>query len=106
MIRKAFLMEVKPGMIDQYKKSHNPIWPELFKILKSHGISNYSIFYHESTNQLFGYAEIEDEEKFKKLPGQKVCRKWWTEMKKYLVSEFPSAPNAKEEELREVFHID
>ncbi len=106
MIRKAFLMEVKPGMIDAYEKSHNPIWPELYETLKSHGLKNYSIFYHEETNQLFGYVEIDDVEKFNKLPEQEICRKWWAEMKKYLVCKAPGDSKAKEDELRMVFHID
>ena len=41
MIRKAFLMEVKPGMIDGYEKSHNSIWPELHEVVKAHEAHNY-----------------------------------------------------------------
>jgi L-rhamnose mutarotase len=104
MIRKAFLMEVKPGHIDDYEKAHNPIWPELQKTLKEHGIHNYSIFFHEKTNQLFGYLEIEDEEKLKNLAVDETCKKWWLQMKSFLVSEEENAPKAKEEELRQVFY--
>lgn len=39
-------------------------WPELEKVLKDHGVSNYSIFLHPETRQLFGYAEIENEEQW------------------------------------------
>ena len=105
-MRKAFLMEVKPGMIGEYERRHNPIWPELQEALTSHGVSNYSIFYDKATNQLFGYVEIEDEEKFGGLADETICHKWWLEMTKYLVSENEADPKAKEEELREVFHID
>ncbi len=57
MIRKAFLIHAKPGLAAEYEKRHNPIWPELEKVLKSHGISNYSIFLHEESNALFCYLE-------------------------------------------------
>ena len=105
MIRKAFLMEVKPGKIDEYEKSHNPIWPELHQAMKAHGIHNYSIFYHAKTNQLFGYVEIEDEEKLKKMAKNEVCKKWWLYMTNFLVADRKDAPKAKEEEMREVFYM-
>ena len=105
MIRKAFLMEVKPGKIDEYEKSHNPIWPELLRALKAHGLHNYSIFHHEKTNQLFGYVEIEDEEKLKEMAEMDVCKEWWLFMKNFLVSDSREAPKAKEEEMREVFYM-
>ena len=106
MLRKAFLMEVKPGEISEYEKTHNPIWRELHGVLKSHGVCNYSIFYHEKTNQLFGYLEVEDEKRFRKIGESEVCRKWWLYMKNFLVSGSEEDQKAKEEELREIFHID
>jgi L-rhamnose mutarotase len=57
-IRKAFVMSVHAGAEEEYEKRHNPIWPELEKVLKDHGVSNYSIFLFPETRQLFGYAEI------------------------------------------------
>jgi len=105
MIRKAFYMEVKPGKIDAYEKTHNPIWPELQVILKNHGVHNYSIFHHAKSNALFGYLEIEDEKRFNAIADNEICHKWWRRMKEYLVSDTEESPKAKEEELREVFHI-
>jgi L-rhamnose mutarotase len=105
MIRKAFLMEVQPGKIDEYEKAHNPIWPELHQALKAYGLHNYSIFYHEKTNQLFGYVEVEDEEKLKKMAENAACKKWWLFMKNFLVSDSADAPKAKEEAMREVFYM-
>lgn len=106
MIRKAFLMEVKPGKVNEYEKSHNPIPPELHRTLKAHGIHNYSIFYDAKTNQLFGYMEVENEEKLKKLSENETCRKWWLYMKNFLVSEKAEAPKAKEREMRQIFFIE
>jgi L-rhamnose mutarotase len=60
-IRKAFVMSVNAGAEHEYEKRHNPIWPELEKVLKDHGVSNYSIFLHPETRQLFGYAEVQSE---------------------------------------------
>ncbi|MDD4873117.1 MAG: L-rhamnose mutarotase [Kiritimatiellae bacterium] len=106
MIRKAFLIQAKPGMAAEYERRHNPIWPDLKKALKAHGISNYSIFLHESTGALFGCFDVEDEKKFQKIAENDVCKRWWRYMTEVLVSESDDSPKAKEDMLREVFHLD
>ena len=77
MLRKAFVMQLKPGVEKEYARRHNPIWDELADVLKAHGVSNYSIFLHPGTRQLFGYAEIEDEERWQAIASTPVCRRWW-----------------------------
>lgn len=62
MIRKAFVMQLRPGQQAEYIQRHNPIWPELEQTLKAHGVSHYSIFLDPATDRLFGYAWIESEE--------------------------------------------
>jgi L-rhamnose mutarotase len=104
MIRKAFLMEIKPGMIAEYEKIHNPIWAELYEVVKAHGVHSFSIYHHKESSLLFGYVEIEDEEKFKQREQTEICQKWFQEMKKFLVSD--AAGNSRKDDLREIFHID
>jgi L-rhamnose mutarotase len=105
MIRKAFLIKAKPGMATEYQRRHNPIWPDLEKALKYHGVSNYSIFLHEDTGSLFGYLEVEDEEKYELLAETDVCQRWWKYMTEVLFSESDESPKAKEDILKEVFHL-
>lgn len=82
MLRKAFVMSVNEGQVDEYERRHSPIWPELEAVLKEHGahsacdnipcifhrrqcariqrridpaaLSDYSIFVHPVTRELFG----------------------------------------------------
>lgn len=54
----AWVLEVRPGYEDEYKKRHDEIWPEMLETLKVAGISNYNIFRHGLT--LFGYFETDD----------------------------------------------
>ncbi len=61
MIRKAFVMSVNEGQEREYERRHQPIWPELEAALLAHGVTNYSIFLHPGTRQLFAYAEIASE---------------------------------------------
>lgn len=106
MIRKAFLIHAKPGMAAEYEKRNNPIWPELEKVLKFHGISNYSIFLHKESNALFCYMEVEDEEKFQKMGEEDIARRWWRHMTQVLVCESEESEKGKEDVLREVFRLD
>lgn len=106
MIRKAVLFQAKPGMAAEYERRHNPIWPELEKALKAYGASNYSIFLHAETGQLFGYVEIDNEERFAQIAETDVCRRWWRCMTEVLVCERDDSPKGQEAPLREVFHLD
>ena len=103
-IRKAFVMSVYPDFAQEYEKRHNPIWPELEKVLKDHGVSNYSIFFHPETHQLFGYAEIKSEEQWASIASTEVCQKWWQHMSSVMASNPDNSPVSAP--LREMFHLD
>jgi L-rhamnose mutarotase len=103
MIRKAFVMSVKPGFEAEYEKRHNPIWPELEATLKEHGVLSYSIFLDPATRQLFAYAEIEDEARWNAIAQTPVCQRWWAYMGDIMPANPDNSPASKE--LREVFHI-
>ena len=102
MIRKAFLMSLKPGCQEEYERRHNPIWPELQAILKEYGVSNYSIFLDRNTDRLFAYAEI-SEERWQQIAQTEVCQRWWAHMKDLMLTNPDNSPLASE--LDEVFHL-
>ena len=103
MIRKGFVMSVPPEHAAEYRRRHNPIWPELEAALKEHGVRSYSIFLHPQTNQLFAYAELEDEQKWSALARTDICRKWWAYMRDIMPSNPDNSPVAVD--LPEVFHL-
>jgi len=105
MIRKSFLMTLKPGTWVEYERRHNPIWTELQQVLKNHGVHNYSIFLDRSSDgSLFGYAEIESEELWQRIAETDVCRRWWSYMKDLMLTNEDDSPMATD--LSEVFHLD
>ena len=104
MIRKAFVLSVNPDARDEYARRHNPIWPELAQTLTAHGVHNYSIFLHPETFQLFGYVEVESEERWDAIAQTEVCRRWWAHMKDIMPSNPDDSPESRE--LPEVFHLD
>ena len=67
MIKKAIRMNLYPGAKAEYQKRHDELWPEMREMLKEHGVLSYSIFLDSESNQLFGYLEIEDEEKWNQV---------------------------------------
>ena len=104
MIRKAFKLHVNPDAHTEYEQRHRPIWKELEEALIDHGVRTYSIFLDAETNTLFGYAEIECEERWNAIATTDVCKRWWAHMKDIMQSNPDNSPVSTE--LREVFHIE
>jgi L-rhamnose mutarotase len=94
MQRHAFKMFLNPGMKAEYKKRHDEIWPELVELLKQSGISNYSIFYDEDTNILFGYLERTNNHTMNDLPNHAIMKKWWNYMKDIMRYNADGTPTA------------
>jgi L-rhamnose mutarotase len=103
MIRKAFVMSVHPDQVEEYRRRHSPIWPELESVLREHGVLTYSIFHHPETHQLFGYVEMEEEGRWNSIAQTEVCRKWWRFMREIMPSNPDDSPVSRE--LAEVFHL-
>lgn len=104
MIRKAFRMSVDPQQHEEYERRHNPIWRELEDTLLAHGVRSYTIFLDPVTSDLFGYAELEDEERWKAIASTEVCRRWWKHMREIMPSNPDDSPISRE--LRAVFHME
>ncbi len=104
MIRKAFVMSVNAGCETEYERRHKPIRAELEAVLKSHGVSNYSIFLLPQTRQLFAYVEIQDEARWAAIARTPECQRWWSHMADVMPANADHSPVS--ETLREVFHLD
>jgi L-rhamnose mutarotase len=104
MMRKAFVMSVRPGCDGEYERRHHPIWAELEAVLRAHGVLSYSIFLDGKTRLLFAYAEIEDEARWNAIARTEVCQRWWGHMKELMDTNPDNSPVAQD--LREVFHIE
>ena len=53
MQRIAFIMRIKPGTQEEYRRRHQQVWPELLADLKRAGCQNYSIYLRDT--ELFAY---------------------------------------------------
>lgn len=103
MQRVAFKMQLFEGKIEEYKRRHDEIWPELVELLKESGIEDYSIFLDETTLSLFGVLKITDSLKLDDLPKQAIMQKWWVYMSDIMASNPDNSPVSIP--LKEVFYL-
>ncbi len=97
-------MRLKPGVVAEYKKRHDEIWPELTAELKAAGVSDYSIFLDEETLTLFAVQKLGEKNSAASLPDSPIVRKWWACMAPLMETHPDNSPVAKP--LKEIFHLD
>jgi len=76
----AFKMQLKPGVVAEYKKRHDELWPELAAAIRAAGISDYSIFLDEATLTLFAVQKQAENNTATELPNHPIVKKWWAYM--------------------------
>ena len=57
MEKHVWKAHIKEGMVDEYIRRHDEIWPEMVEVLKAAGICNYTIW--NCGTELFGYYECD-----------------------------------------------
>ena len=101
--RISFKMKLKPGMVEEYRKRHDDLWPELHKLLKDCGLSEYSIFFDEETNILFAFQKQAGDMGSQDLGQTEIVPKWWKYMANLMETNPDNSPVSKE--LVEVFYM-
>ncbi len=104
MKREAFVMFLKPGFEEEYKKRHAALWPEMRKMLKDGGVGNYSIYLEKKTNMLFAYQETSGEGGSQDMGTNEMCQKWWDYMADIMEVNPDNSPISIP--LPEMFHLD
>ena len=104
MIRNAFKMKLKPGMVEEYKKRHDEIWPELARAHTDAGIFDYSIYFDEESLTLFAFQKLTGDNTADNLKNLKIVQQWWAHMVDLMETHPNHMPVFKP--LREVFHMD
>jgi len=107
MKRVAFLLKVKEEKIEEYKKHHEQVWPEMLDALSRSGWHNYSIFMRED-GQLFGYFEAAEsfQTSLEKMSQEEINARWQEFMTPYFEGIDGLAADKQMIELEEVFHLD
>jgi len=59
MQRVCFILQVRKDRLEEYKRRHNQVWPEMLDALRRTGWRNYSLFLRDD-GLLVGYLETPD----------------------------------------------
>lgn len=103
MKRIAFKMKLRPGFKEEYKKRHEEIWPELEKLIRESGVSDYAIYLDEETNILFACQKQSGESSSQDLGSNTVVQKWWAYMADIMETKPDNSPLTSQ--LEEVFYM-
>ena len=103
MQRIAFKMKLNEGQKAEYKKRHDKIWPELKRLLKESGVSEYSIFLDDETNTLFAFQKVTGDGGSQDLGETEIVKKWWNFMADIMEVNKDNSPVTVE--LEEVFYF-
>jgi L-rhamnose mutarotase len=86
MQRIGLLIQVKPDKLEEYKRIHANVWPELLAELKAAGMRNYSLWLGPNGME-FGYLECDDwAATCAYLDKSEVHTRWQAYMQNYLDS--------------------
>ena len=75
--RYGSVIKVKSEKLEQYKKLHATVWPDVLAMIKQCNIRNYTIYHKD--NLLFSYFEYigDDYASDMKNGGRSITQKWW-----------------------------
>ena len=103
MQRIAFKMQLNQGQKEEYIKRHDEIWPELKRLLKASGVSEYAIYLDEETNILIAFQKVNGDGGSQDLGQTEIVKKWWKYMSDIMKTNEDNSPVVIA--LKEVFYL-
>ncbi|THG32527.1 L-rhamnose mutarotase [Glaciibacter flavus] len=103
--RVCFHLQVKPELIDEYRRRHAAVWPEMLEALHSAGWNNYSLFLRDD-GLLIGYFETSSlDDAQARMAATEVNERWQGEMSRFFL-DLDGSPDEGFLRLTEVFHLE
>lgn len=99
----AIRMKLKPGMVAEYKRRQEKVWPALARVFCHVGIYDYSIFLDEETLHVFAVLKLWPDHRFDTLATHPVMKRWWRHMAELMEVGPDNRP--REWQLDPVFHF-
>lgn len=104
-MRVCFRSSVHPGLIDEYRRRHAAVWPEMLRALKDSGWNDYSLFLGED-GLLVGYLECDDFDAARaRMALTAVNTRWQAEMAA-LFEDTDQPPDAGFVALEQIFNLE
>lgn len=103
------LIGLRPERLEEYKRIHAAVWPEILRAIRAAGIRNYSIFHFDG--KLFAYFEYhgppaEFEERMREIARAPRMREWWDVTDAMQLPLAGREPGSWWAAMEEVFHTD
>ena len=103
MRRICFTLQVRPERLEEYRRRHSPVWPEMLAALRDTGWHDYSLFLRDD-GLLIGYFETQSlEAALAGMDAADVNARWQAEMAEFFVD---GRPDHNFHVLTEVFNLD
>ena len=104
MRRICFTLQVDPDRLEEYRRRHAQVWPEMLAALRDSGWHDYSLFLRED-GLLVGYLLADDfDAALAAMDATEVNARWQAEMAGFFVTR--SRPDQHMHVLTEVFNLD
>jgi L-rhamnose mutarotase len=104
--RYCFLLRVRPEQMEEYRRRHAAVWPEMLRALAETGWRNYSLFLAED-GLLVGYVEADDlQASLAAMAGTEVNARWQAEMAPFFMDLDGRGPDEGFVLLEEIFHLE
>jgi L-rhamnose mutarotase len=109
MKRFGQLIGLRPEKLEEYKRHHAAVWPEILAALRKAEIRNYSIFHYDG--KLFAYFEYhgppaELDARMREIARSPRMREWWDIMDPMQLPAEGREPGSWWANMEEVFHTD
>jgi L-rhamnose mutarotase len=102
--RVCFLLKVRPDRLEEYRRRHRAVWPDMLAALREAGWRNYSLFLRDD-GLLVGYLETEDFAAARAaMERTEVNARWQAEMAPFF-EDLDGRPDEDMTPLAEVFHL-
>jgi len=107
MERHGWVIQIKPEKLEEYKRYHANVWPEVLAMITNCNIRNYSIYHKDG--YLFSYLEYvgaDFQADMAKMAADPKTQEWWAIMNPM---QQPLPTRAEGEwwaTMEEVFHLD
>ena len=105
MQRVGFLIQVRQEKLEEYKRIHAEVWPDLLDELRAAGMRNYSLWLRPDGLE-FGYLECDDwDAACRYLDASEVHSRWQEAMQEFLLTPPGSQGGQPIQMLEQVFFL-
>jgi L-rhamnose mutarotase len=109
MQRMGMVIGIAPDKIEEYRRLHAAVWPQVLARIAQSNIRNYTIFLREPENWLFGYWEYHGtnyEADIAEISADPETQRWWTVCSPCQIPLPSRAPGEHWAMMVSVFHAD